>query len=164
MNSPDEITEVKPRAHRGDDLDSRSIVRIAVIFVFTIAFCLMMMALLFRHFENIYPNRTSEAAPRVSEADLPPQPRLQTAPALDLAQVRAAEDQHLSRYAWIDRQKGLAQIPIDRAMELWVQTYGGAAATHAAPAAASISTNAAPIGTTELQMRQDKAKEAAHAP
>jgi hypothetical protein len=163
MNSPGDITEVEPRPHRGDDLDSRSIIRIAVIFVFTIAFCLTVLALLFRHFENIYPNRTSEAAPRVSEADLPPEPRLQSAPALDLAQVRAAEDQHLSRYAWIDRQKGVAQIPIDRAMALWVQTYG-AAATNAAPAAASSSTNAAPVGSTELQMHRDKAKEAGHAP
>lgn len=49
---------------------------------------------------------------------LPPTPRLQTTPAADLAQFRATEDVTLNSYAWVDKQTGLAQVPIGRAMEL----------------------------------------------
>jgi hypothetical protein len=156
--SPTQETSVgRPRELA--DVQPGIILRIALVFIFGIAVSLVVMALLFHYFHRIYPGRTSEAAPRVSVADLPPLPRLETAPALDLQAVRAAEETHLSRYAWIDRPKGIAQIPIERAMSLWVETQGATAATNAAPSTTSIST-----GVTELQMRQDKAKEAAHAP
>jgi hypothetical protein len=156
MNSETDHPEFRPRPREGADIHPAIIVRVAVIFVVGLALALGLVVGLFRHFETTHPSRTSEAAPQISENDLPPQPRLQTTPALDLAQLRAAEDRHLSRYAWVDRSRGIAQIPIERAMDLWVRTQ---AATNAAPAISP-----APAGTTELQMRQDKAKEAAHAP
>jgi len=49
---------------------------------------------------------------------LPPAPRLQVAPALDLRQMRAAEEQVLDSYAWIDRSSGTVRIPISRAIDL----------------------------------------------
>lgn len=52
---------------------------------------------------------------------LPPEPRLQTAPIEDLRQLHAAEDALLNSYGWLDRQAGTAHIPIARAMELLVQ-------------------------------------------
>ena len=48
----------------------------------------------------------------------PPEPRLQTSPALDLKTLRDAEDAHLHSYAWVDRKAGAVRIPIERAMEL----------------------------------------------
>ena len=39
-------------------------------------------------------------------------------PSEDLATVRAREDQQLKTYGYIDRGKGVVQIPIDRAMDL----------------------------------------------
>ena len=52
------------------------------------------------------------------QTDLPPKPRLQIAPRLDLAQKRKAEDEALNSYAWIDRSAGTVRIPIDRAIDL----------------------------------------------
>jgi hypothetical protein len=49
---------------------------------------------------------------------LPPEPRLQTAPAQDLASLRAAEDAVLGTYGWVDRQAGVVRIPIERAKAL----------------------------------------------
>lgn len=49
---------------------------------------------------------------------LPPLPRLQTTPVPDLKQFRAAEDAALNTYQWVDRQAGIAQVPIARAIEL----------------------------------------------
>jgi len=47
-----------------------------------------------------------------------PPPQLQTAPALDLAKLRAREDAILGSYGWVDRQNGVIRIPIEEAMRL----------------------------------------------
>ena len=54
-----------------------------------------------------------------------PAPRLQTDPHADLAQLRAREQAQLDGYGWVDRGAGTVHIPIDRAMELFVQRRGG---------------------------------------
>jgi hypothetical protein len=48
----------------------------------------------------------------------PPEPRLQSVPALDLQNVRITEQRILHSYAWIDEKGGIVRIPIERAMEL----------------------------------------------
>ena len=48
----------------------------------------------------------------------PPQPRLQRDPAWDFAAFRAEQLKRLDTYRWIDKKAGIAQIPIERAMEL----------------------------------------------
>jgi hypothetical protein len=47
-----------------------------------------------------------------------PQPQLQKTEVLDLKAVRTAEDQVLNSYAWMDPEKGVVRIPIDRAIDL----------------------------------------------
>ena len=56
--------------------------------------------------------------PAAPVATLPSQPRLQPHPASDLAAERAQQQTRLDRYVWIDRDAGVARIPIGRAMEL----------------------------------------------
>jgi hypothetical protein len=51
------------------------------------------------------------------ENRLPPEPRLQTNPRQDLADLRAREEQALTGYAWVDRNAGLVRIPIDEAIK-----------------------------------------------
>ncbi|MFN2375680.1 MAG: hypothetical protein ABR538_04035 [Candidatus Binatia bacterium] len=48
----------------------------------------------------------------------PPEPRLQIDPKKDLVVHRAAEDKILRSLAWVDREAGIVQVPIERAMEL----------------------------------------------
>jgi hypothetical protein len=55
---------------------------------------------------------------RVEPTQAAPEPRLQVAPAADLKKLRAIEDARLHQYEWIDRQAGIAAIPIERAMEI----------------------------------------------
>jgi hypothetical protein len=150
-------SSASPSAREGADLHIRNVVRVAALLAATLVISILILVLFFRHLEKLYPNRTSEAAPVVSESELPPVPRLQTNPLRDLQAVREVENSRLDRYAWIDREHGVAQIPIERAMILWTQSYSqsqSATSTTAAPAS----------GTTELQMRQQKAQEASHAP
>ncbi|HUI09057.1 MAG TPA: hypothetical protein VL221_01955 [Bacteroidota bacterium] len=49
---------------------------------------------------------------------LPPEPRFQTDPHADLLRLRAAEDTMLTGYGWVERDSGLARIPVARAMAL----------------------------------------------
>jgi hypothetical protein len=140
-----------PGAHEGAGLHLGAIRGVALVIGVTLVFLIGLLTVIFGTFDRTYPNRTSEAAPRVTPEELPPTPRLQIDPARDLAEVRAAEDLHLKRYGWIDRPQGLAQIPIDRAMILWAQSYSAMPATNAPP-------------VTELQMRQQKAQGGTHAP
>jgi len=64
------------------------------------------------------PSPMSEAnAPR-----LPPEPRLQAAPVKDMDELRAREASALASYGWVDRQAGVGRIPIDRAIDLLLQT------------------------------------------
>jgi hypothetical protein len=48
----------------------------------------------------------------------PPEPRLQKAPVLDLREFRAGEDAVLHTYGWVDPEKGVVRIPVERAMEI----------------------------------------------
>jgi hypothetical protein len=48
----------------------------------------------------------------------PPEPRLQTNPREDLAEMRAREDEILTTYGWVDRNAGVVRIPIAAAMKL----------------------------------------------
>ena len=49
---------------------------------------------------------------------LPPEPRLQTDPRDDLANLRRSEDEVLQSYGWIDRSAGIVRIPVEQAMKL----------------------------------------------
>lgn len=46
-------------------------------------------------------------------------------PVTDMADMRAAEDQVLNNYGWVDKERGVVRIPIKTAKELIVQRAGG---------------------------------------
>ena len=51
----------------------------------------------------------------------PPEPRLQTDPRQDLADLRAREDELLGSYGWVDKNAGVVRIPIEAAMKLTLE-------------------------------------------
>jgi hypothetical protein len=50
-----------------------------------------------------------------------PQPRLEESERTELREFIEDQDRMLATYNWIDKDKGIVQIPIDRAMDLIVQ-------------------------------------------
>lgn len=50
-----------------------------------------------------------------------PTPALQTQPFMDIYTLRQGESEKLSTYGWVDKDGGVARIPIDRAMEVVLQ-------------------------------------------
>jgi hypothetical protein len=48
----------------------------------------------------------------------PPEPRLQGNPQVDMKQMLVEEDAVLHHYGWVDPDRGVVRIPIERAIEL----------------------------------------------
>jgi hypothetical protein len=86
--------------------------------------CVVSIGLLFglyRYFVSREGGALKPSQVNVDARALPPLPRLQSAPIGDLRDMRAAEDQILTGYGWVDQPHGVVRIPIDRAMDLLAQ-------------------------------------------
>lgn len=69
-----------------------------------------------------HPGARFQANPMSSaDSQIPPEPRIEEHPALGIQQLHSQEEHTLSTYGWIDKQKGVVRIPIDRAMELQLE-------------------------------------------
>lgn len=58
--------------------------------------------------------------PQISKLRIPPAPKLQNNVAVveDIHSVRRREYQMINSYGWIDSQKGIVRIPIERAIDI----------------------------------------------
>ena len=61
--------------------------------------------------------------PVMDTRTLPPLPRIQEAPAIDIQAYHEHEKQKLEHYAWVDKQAGIVQIPVARAMEIIAEKH-----------------------------------------
>ena len=52
---------------------------------------------------------------------LPPSPRLQDNPQQELEELRAKQESLLEGYSWVNKEAGVARIPIDEAMRIVVE-------------------------------------------
>lgn len=79
-------------------------------------------ALLYPYFAFLNARRAAISPPPLPSAihghALPPEPRLQQSPPLDMQGLLARENSLLSHYAWINKSKGIVAIPLDRAMRI----------------------------------------------
>lgn len=121
-------------AYEQTDADPGSIVRVATALIVVSILAAVGAFFLFRLLAGREARQDPPPPPlaRAEEGRLPPAPRLQTAPASDLATVRAEEQRALNGYGWVDEPAGVARIPIEEAMELFV---GGMRAPAAGPQA-----------------------------
>jgi|HubBroStandDraft_4_1064222.scaffolds.fasta_scaffold33041_4 hypothetical protein len=77
------------------------------------------------------------ATPFENERIIPPLPRLQVAPQKEIHEYWESEQGLVNSYGWVDRQRGVVRIPVDRAMRILLQrgfparTAGGAKAASA---------------------------------
>lgn len=78
-------------------------------------------------------------APFAAERQLPPNPRLQVTPHLDLQMYCQGQEQRVNTYGWIDQRLGVVRIPVDRAMDLVLQ-HGLPARPAQAPAGTTYAT------------------------
>ena len=61
----------------------------------------------------------AESASRIANLHMvAPPPRLQVDEVEDIKQLRAAHEEELRTYGWVNREAGIIRIPIERAIEL----------------------------------------------
>lgn len=107
--------------HETHDAHVRPIVKYAAILALTIV---LGGGIVFATFEILAANRrhVPEPSPMATEeSHVPPQPRLQEHPVVDLDELHSEEDRILSTYGWADKKAGKVRIPISRAMELQLE-------------------------------------------
>jgi hypothetical protein len=102
------------------DVNTRGILYFVVGLFLLIGFSLVSMRWLFGYFSVTQPLGPA-ASPFTNARVLPAGPRLQVQPVADFDQVRAAQENALNSYGWVDRANGKVRIPIDRAMDLLVE-------------------------------------------
>ncbi len=51
----------------------------------------------------------------------PPEPRLETHPAMEMQELHTQEDRILNTYGWTNKPLGIVRIPIDQAMQMQLQ-------------------------------------------
>ena len=109
--------------HETTDVDIRGILIFGAGLIVSAIVISIAVWVLFRYFEARETRRVAPEYPLAAtqESRMPPEPRLQTNPREDLEQLRTQENQILNSYGWVDKNSGVARIPIEEAMKLVVQ-------------------------------------------
>jgi hypothetical protein len=127
--------------HETSDVDVRAILWFVVIFIAFAIVTHVVLYLLFNHYRKLFRGDVQPARTAISVAAQPPQtPRLQpfpqkdqrgkpippnaSTPVVDMAEMRRSEQEALTTPGWIDKQKGIVRIPIERAKQIVVQRGG----------------------------------------
>ena len=132
--------------HETRDINVRVVAWCALGLVTAAVIVLLSTAGLFAFFKREHPSPFAPS--RITDPHpIAPEPRLQTNDRADLERFRAAEEQKLNSYGWVDKDAGVIRIPIGRAMDLTAQ--------RGVPVRTS--PNEQTNGKTPIQMRQEKA-------
>ncbi len=116
-----ESTPGSPEArHEVRDVHIRGVVIFGIVLSVSLGVTLLLMGKIFHYFEATQ-SLGPPASPFANTRAVPPQPRLQTEPRLELRELRAAQGRVLGSYGWVDATTGVVRIPIDRAMDLLAQ-------------------------------------------
>jgi hypothetical protein len=87
----------------------------------TVAIVGLVVYSIFQYLET-HPATSTRANPMsAEESQIPPAPRIEEHPAIEIQQLHAQENSILSTYGWTDKKAGVVRIPIDRAMELQLE-------------------------------------------
>ena len=109
-------------AHESSDINLRAIVTYAILLAAVTVGIQVAMYGEFVLFNRIESARDQTVSPLATPAgQAPPDPRLQTTPWTDLKALRAEELSFLHSYGWVDRDAGVARMPIERAKALLLE-------------------------------------------
>jgi hypothetical protein len=112
-----EENKKRPAGFEETDVDVVAVGKFGVALVIMTVLAMLLLVGVFKYFQS----QEGGQARSVDPARVFPQPQLQTSPIPDLKAIRAAEEQVLTSYGWVDAQKGVVRIPIARAMDMLVQ-------------------------------------------
>jgi len=111
--------------HERTDADVLALSKFAIALLLLCIGSLAVIFGVFRYLEHRY----GGVLPRATQSlgldarRLPPAPQLELTEPQDLAAERAAEQQILSTYGWIDREHGIVRIPIEQAIDMLAASH-----------------------------------------
>ena len=105
--------------HEESDVNIRGVLMFGGALIVAAIVIHLVVGVLFKYFDVREARQATPEYPLAAaqENRLPPEPRLQTNPRQDLADLRARDDQALAGYSWVDRNAGIVRIPIDEAIK-----------------------------------------------
>lgn len=114
---PTKKSQLPPElAHDDREIDSRAIGRMGIIVGAITVFAMVAGWFITRGLSDS--EKRGSAAPAIaqSQPDVPADPRLQRLPRQGRAALVDEEERQLGSYAWVDRSRGVVQIPIEEAI------------------------------------------------
>jgi hypothetical protein len=108
-------------SHETADVDVRGILRFGGALAIVAVVIHIALYWLLLYYNQREARRETPTTSGQSKEDPPPEPRLRVAPRADLLEMRRAEDQVLNSYGWVDREKNIVRVPIERGMEIIVK-------------------------------------------
>lgn len=110
------------------DADPKPLLQLGIGLAILIAVSLLVSDWLDHAFtEEAPPPPMARNTPEASPPDAT-WPVLQANPGTELAEYRQEMEQRLGQYGWVDRENGIARIPIDRALEIYLERANAEAA------------------------------------
>lgn len=125
-----------------------SLLKLGIGLFLILVACFIGMKWMFSYFAKVQ-QLGPPASPFENARVLPPPPRLQVQPRLDLEKYLDSQNRALTSYGWVDKQNGVIRIPIDRAMDLLVER--GLPARSAEDAAAAVHTARSDLQTAGMR-------------
>jgi hypothetical protein len=108
--------------HESNEIEIKGILLSALGLVVMAVAILAVLGLVMKAYERQRSHELATRPPLFTTDIQPPGPHLQGNPATDLAQLRKHELQQLNSYGWVNPEKGIAHIPIDRALDILIQS------------------------------------------
>jgi hypothetical protein len=106
------------RGYEKRDVYLWAVIMGSIVLVSLIIVSLIGMRLLFDYYLAREMRLSPAANPLAIAGALPPEPRLEAKPIEQLQRLRSEENLALNTYGWVDRERGIVRIPIERAMDL----------------------------------------------
>jgi hypothetical protein len=110
-------------AHEHTDADAHAITQFGIALTFFIIVSQLLLWWLFSSFSE-HEQKLSPPVPAIVKMQAPrepPEPRLQPNPQLDMRNMLLEENQVLTHYGWVDPDRGIVRIPVERAIDIAAQ-------------------------------------------
>jgi hypothetical protein len=123
MNHPIEPENNPSVAHEGTDADTRSITQFGIGLTFFLIVSQLVLWWVFSSFSK-REQKLSPPVPaiiRTQAPNEPPEPRLQANPQSDMRKMLLEEDEVLNHYGWVDPDRGIVRLPVERALDIVAQ-------------------------------------------
>ena len=117
---PDPSPEELELGYERRDANVKALIQFGFWMAMVILATLVAMRFTLKYFVREMPLGPN-AAPFVSGRELPPSPRLQVQPHMELEDYCSEQQREVTTYGWIDQRTGAVRIPIDRAMDTILQ-------------------------------------------